>query len=202
MKGKLIYYSRRVLPFALLLSVLVVYQGWMGQMATRAAAKSAIAFSQLAALRWQLMAQALEVAVGQTGEGQLLPIVPANRSALDLVMYGEQVVTSPYKAAFESLQFANVTDRAFIYVNSDKLLSYAVAGMDVIGLEAASEHQIAVFFNHVTVPVLKETNRLVDGASVWASNDTIGNVKHVKTAGGQYIMGLYVDVTSKKGADL
>jgi hypothetical protein len=96
----------------------------------------------------------------------------------------------------------HVTDRAFIYVNSDQLLSYAVAGMDVIGLEAASEHQIAVFFNHVTVPVLKETNRLVDvdGASVWASNDTIGNVKHVKTAGGQYIMGLYVDIPPSKVA--
>ncbi len=182
---------RHFIVFTFLIGMLVSYQCVIGRASTTSAAKSAYVFSQIAASHWRLMANTLDVSLTNTEVGQLMPVVTSDRTALDLIVYGSEVVEVAYKKAFKSINIDNMTDQVFVYVNRANQLSYAVAGMDVIGLEATQEGHVAVFFNHANPQVIRAANKMYDQSVISLGGNSEGTVKHIKTKDGQYILGFY-----------
>ncbi len=163
-----------------------------GTSANDASAVTVYEFSKRVLDHWYRIANTLSVPVAHTKPGALEPVVPKSFGALELIIFGEGIVTPSYKNAYQSLHFPNMIDQVHIATNEQKTLNYHVGGLKLIGVEDNGGDQGAVFFVDPPAPLIEYMNRKYDHQPMTGTGDGEGQVRYDRLKDGRYVLGVFL----------
>lgn len=189
-KNKLIKGGGVVIAITLLITF---YFAFVGYSSNKAGAKTILNTSQEISRRWQMASAALGVELNATKAGDLSPVIGAKYSALDLVIYGEEIVAEKYKNSYKAMQIPSMVGKVFIKTIENELV-YSVSGYRLISIEYDKEsNKIASFYANVPRTVVDSTNKFIDGSGITENGDNIGAIRYAKLENGKYILGVFID---------
>lgn len=178
----------------LVLTLLITsYFAFVGYSSNSTSAKTLLSTSQELAYRWQMASATLGVELSATKAGALSPVIDNKYSALDLVVYGEQIVAQKYKESYKAMQIPSMISKLYIKSNQGELM-YSVSGFKLFSIEYEEKsNKIISFYADVPKTVVDSTNKLIDGSGIIDSGDNIGAVRYAKLDNGKYILGIFLD---------
>lgn len=182
----------KTIGFFIALSVaMTAYMGVMGSSANKASASAMYEFSKSALNNWHSIASTLDIPLENTKPNMLQPVVPQGFGALDLVIYGHEVVTDEYRSYYQQLNMPRMIGELFIPNSSEGELRYMVGGIQLISIQAGEED--AAFFIDVPRQVINEASLIYDNVALSGDRDGIGVVRYEKLEDGRYVMGLFLE---------
>ena len=174
---------------------MTVYLAVMGLSANRASAVSIHDFSQDVLDNWHYVATTLNVPLKNTKPGMLSPVIPERFSALDLAIYGFELVTPEYKSDYRQLNMPQMLDRLHISTNEKGMLQYNVGGIQLLSIQDSDGNQGATFYMDVPAQLIDEASRLYDGVPMQGDRDGSGVVRYDRLEDGRYVMGMFLSYT-------
>jgi hypothetical protein len=170
---------------------MTAYISLMGMSANRASAIAVHDLTQDLLNNWHYIATTLEVPSRNTKPGLLAPVIPENFGALDLTIYGAELVTPEYKAFYKALDMPKMVDRLHIR-NLDDVLQYNVGGLQLLSIQDTDGVGGAAFYMDVPEQIIEEASQLYDGHPMKGDRDGEGIVRYDRTPDGNFVMGLYL----------
>lgn len=141
---------------------ITAYLAVIGLSANRASVVAIHDFSQDVINNWHYVATTLNVPLENTKPGMLSPVIPERFSALDLAIYGFELVTPKYKSDYQQLDMPRMIDQLHITTNEKGVLQYNVGGIQLLSIQDSGGSQGATFFMNVPPQLIDETSRMYD----------------------------------------
>ena len=178
---------------------MTAYLSVMGVSANRASAVAIHDFSQEVINNWHYVATTLNVPLENTKPGMLSPVIPERFSALDLAIYGFEIVTPEYKHDYQQLDMPRMIDRLHITTNDKGGLEYNVGGIQLLSIQDSGGSQGATFYMDVPEQHIDEASRRYDGVPMQGDRDGAGTVRYDRLEDGRYVMGMFLTYTQPAG---
>ena len=178
---------------------MTAYIALMGVSANRATAVAIHEFSQGAVDNWHYVATSLDIPLKNTKPGELSPVIPERYSALDLVVYGYELVTTDYQDYYRELDMPRMVNQLHIGTNDKGQLQYNVGGVQLISIQDTDGHGGAAFFMDVPKQLIDQASRLYDGVPASDDRDGEGVVRYDRLEDGRYVMGMFLNYTQPAG---
>ena len=181
----------KAVSFFILLSIaMTAYIGLMGKSANKASAESMYDFTEAALGNWHKISSTLNIPLINTKPSMLQPVVKEGFGALDLVIYGHEIVEEEYRSYYQKLDMPRMVGQLFIPNGEQGELRYMVGGIQLISIQAGSEN--AAFFMDVPKQIINEASLIYDGVALSGDRDGTGVVRYEKLNDGRYVMGLFL----------
>lgn len=181
-----------VICFSALCLGMTAYVSLMGLSSNRGSAIALYDFSEAAISNWYKVATALSVPLSNTQPGKLQPVVSEKFSALDLVVYGYELVTPDYKQTYRQLDLPRMVGQLQISANEEEQLQYHVAGLQLLTLRDMDGEHGAVFFMDVPYHIIDHSSQRYDNTPAIGTGDNEGTVRYSQLDDGRYVMGLFL----------
>lgn len=178
--------------FAALCIGITAYVLFMGLSADRAAAVTVYEFSKSALNNWRHIATTLDIPVGNTKVGSLAPVVPEKFGALDLIIFGHELVSSDYQHAYRRLNFPRMVDQLHITTDNTDNLAYNVGGLQLLSLQDNGGGEGAVFFMDPPAALISQASQYYDHQPMTGSGDGKGRIRYDRLDDGRYILGIFL----------
>lgn len=161
----------------------------LGSSSTSSSVESILLFSTKAASSWNQISTATGISINNTGPGELQPLIPAQFSAIDLVIYGSELVESQYKKAYEGFAIPRLASLVVFSNDSEGALEYHVGGAKIESLSnMAGDEYAAIFFTNVNLQTVNGADLKVDNHD----GGEAGVVRYKLDDDGLYTMGVFV----------
>jgi len=177
--------------------IMATYVYIMGNSANRATAKTIVSFSQEAINNWKQITTALKIDITKTQKSNLFPVIPKKFAAVDLVIYGSEIVNPAYKQEYQQYSFPRMTDKAHIITNEQGELQYNVGGVRLISLADNGGEVGAVFYLDTPKQIIDTASELYDATPMSGEKDGKGIIRYEKLENGQYVMGVFLKYQTK-----
>lgn len=178
---------------------MTAYLAVMGLSANRASAVAMHDFSQNVINNWHYVATTLNIPLENTKPGMLSPVVPERFSALDLAIYGFELVTPEFKSDYQQLNMPRMIDQLHITTTDKGVLQYNVGGIQLLSIQDSGGSQGAAFFMDVPAQLIDETSQMYDGVPMQGDRDGTGVVRYDRLDDGRYVMGMFLSYTQPAG---
>lgn len=178
---------------------MTLYIGVMGISANRASAIAIHDFSQDVINNWHYIATTIDAPLEDTEPGMLSPVIPERFSALDLAIYGSQLVTTEYQNDYRQLDMPQMTDQLYIATSQKGVLEYSVGGIQLLSIQDSGGKKGATFFIDVPTQLIDVTSRTYDGVPMQGERDGAGSVRYERLDDGRYVMGMFLPYTQPAG---
>jgi hypothetical protein len=185
--------------FAIIALAMTAYLAVMGLSANRASAVAIHDFSQDVINNWHYVATTFNIPLENTKPGMLSPVIPERFSALDLAIYGFELVTPDFKREYQQLNMPRMTDRLHISTTDKGVLQYNVGGIQLMSIQDSGGNQGAAFFMDVPTQLINETSQMYDGVPMQGDRDGSGVVRYDRLDDGRYVMGMFLAYTQPAG---
>lgn len=178
---------------------MTAYLAVMGLSANRASAVAMHDFSQNVINNWHYVATTLNIPLENTKPGMLSPVIPERFSALDLAIYGFELVTPEFKRDYQQLNMPRMIDQLHITTTDKGVLQYNVGGIQLLSIQDSGGSQGAAFFMDVPAQLIDETSQMYDGVPMQGDRDGTGVVRYDRLDDGRYVMGMFLSYTQPAG---
>ncbi len=178
---------------------MTAYLAAMGLSANRASAVAMHDFSQNVINNWHYVATTLNIPLENTEPGMLSPVIPERFSALDLAIYGFELVTPEFKSDYQQLNMPRMIDQLHITTTDKGVLQYNVGGIQLLSIQDSGGSQGAAFFMDVPAQLIDETSQMYDGVPMQGDRDGTGVVRYDRLDDGRYVMGMFLSYTQPAG---
>ncbi|MFA0809437.1 hypothetical protein [Microbulbifer epialgicus] len=180
---------------------MTAYITFMGTAANRASAIAVHEFSQQAIDNWYYVATNLESPLENTKAGDLSPLIPEQHAALDLVIYGYEIIAPEYQDFYRALDMPRMVEKLHIGINDKGQLQYNVGGVQLISIESQGidSRGGAAFYLDTPFQLIDQASRLYDGVPAKDNADGEGVVRYDRLNDGRYVMGMFLDYTQPPG---
>ena len=186
--------------FGTIVAGMSAYVGVMGAATNRASAIAIHDFSQDVITHWKRVATTLDVPLDKTKPGMLSPVVPETFGALDLIIYGHELVTSDFQEHYESLEMPRMVDRLHISTNKNNgALQYNVGGVQLIAIKNSGGHEGGAFYINIPEQLIDRASKMYDGKPKEGGRDHEGIVRYDQLDDGRYVMGIFLPYTQSAG---
>jgi hypothetical protein len=185
--------------FSIIALVMTAYLAVMGLSANRASAVAIHDFSQDVINNWHYVATTFNIPLENTKPGMLSPVIPERFSALDLAIYGFELVTPDFKREYQQLNMPRMTDRLHISTTDKGVLQYRVGGIQLMSIQDSGGNQGATFFMDVPKQLIDETSQMYDSVPMQGDRDGSGVVRYDRLDDGRYVMGMFLTYTQPAG---
>ncbi|WP_045861714.1 hypothetical protein [Teredinibacter purpureus] len=170
------------------------YLALMGKSSNRATAVAMHDFTLNALSNWHHIADTLNIPLSNTKPDMLHPVVRKGFSALDLVIYGHEIVEPEYQKYYQELSMPQMIGQLFIPNDENGKLRYMVGGVQLLSIQAGKED--AAFFIDVPTQVINEASLLYDSIPISGGRDGSGVVRYDRLDDGRYVMGFFINQTN------
>lgn len=170
-------------------AVMTGYIKLQGKASTEAATKVLVTFSNMAIQNWKMISDKTGVSIDNTEPGTLQPLIPAQFGAIDLVIYGTELVEPKYKNAFESFGINRLADLIQFSNKEDGSIQYHIGGGFVHGIKnlPGNTHG-AVFYTGLSTQVVEGADQIIDGGD----GMNTGSVRWQMSEPTEYVVGIYL----------
>jgi hypothetical protein len=179
--------------FSLVAIGMTAYIAFMGTSANRATAVAMHDFSQNALNNWHYVSTSLNIPLNQTKPGDLAPVVSEKFGALDLVIYGYEIVSKDFQDYYRQLSMPRMIDQLHIGAGSNGQLRYNVSGVQLLSIQNTDDKSGATFFMDVPFQLIDQSSRMYDGVPATSNKDGEGVVRYDRLDDGRYVMGLFLN---------
>lgn len=178
---------RIAIPLGLVGAAMTGYFHFNSTVSAHALAENLEAFTKDANRVWKAISEKSGIEMRRTSKGDLQPIIHEMFGALDLIIYGDQIVNSEFKAKFSELNIPTLENRVVFGNHLDGSLEYSISGIKVVNYQVTSDltHGV-VYFDKVTKLVAEEIDDYIDGGD----GAKKGLVRYKKT-GLNYFLGIF-----------
>lgn len=179
--------------FGLVAIGMTAYIAFMGTSANRASAVAMHDFSQNALNNWHYVSKSLNIPLNKTNPGDLVPVVSEKFGALDLVIYGYEIVSKDFQDYYRQLSMPRMIDQLHIGASSNGQLRYNVSGVQLLSIQNTDDKSGATFFMDVPFQLIDQSSRMYDGVPATSNKDGEGIVRYDRLEDGRYVMGLFLN---------
>jgi len=193
---KFITIRKYLLGYALIVLAMSLYIPFMGYSANRSSAVSLHEFSQTALNNWYQIANSLEIPLSKTAAGMLEPVIPKKFTALDLVVYGHELVTKDYQEMYRLQNFPRMVNQLHVIADDKGTLKYNVGGLRLLTIKDMGGASGAVMFFDAPIQLIEMASQLYDGLPMNEEGDDKGIIRYARIDSGKYVMGYFLKYQS------
>ena len=175
---------------------MATYIAVMGMSANKASAVSIYEFSQDIIDNWHHIASTLDLPLDKTKPGMLTPVVPDRFSALDLSIYGFEIVTPDFQHEYKQLDLPRMIDRLHITATDKGIINYNVGGIQLISIQDSNGQGGGVFYMDAPMQLIEEANLKYDDENINGDKDGNGIIRYDRLDDGRYVMGVFLPYTN------
>jgi len=190
-----VFNLKHVAGFGVIALIMTGYIALMGLSTNRASAVTIYNFSQDVLNNWHYMATSLDIPMENTKQGMLEPLIPERFGALDLAIFGYELVTPDYQADYRQLNMPRMIDKLHISTDEKGVLKYNVGGVQLLTIQDNDGAHGAAFYMDVPLQLIDEASRQYDGIKMQGESDGSGVVRYERLEDGRYVMGIFLPYT-------
>jgi hypothetical protein len=140
---------------------------------------------------WRHISKTLSLETTKTERGALVPLLRPAHSALDLVIYGDQITQPLFQENYKEIIDSNFIGKVAISNDEFGFIKYHIAGYEIASLDAVNNNQIIVSFYKIPEAMARRIDEQLDRGQY---DPKSGIVRYNVASDGQTLLSLIITV--------